>query len=602
MVTTEITNNPKRVICLYRVSTKMQGGDNDIPMQHDACHEFIHKQDNWVFVREFTEFGVSGYSKSYKKRDELLTILALAEMKEKQFDILLVFMIDRLGRKMDETPELIYRLAKNGIEVWSVREGLRKCETSTDRLVNTFHSWAAQNESEKTSERVTVKHIQMAKEGKFHGGKFGYGYDLVFSNVYTKKGRNLQIPLINEREAEIVRLMFEFSSRWGWGGQLIANYLNDPASGEFHVPSPEGGKWLPGRIDYILRNPVYKGYPTFGKTIGKKDGGKRTTKDQWVSSDSQIEEITIVPPEIWDAVQVARAARTNKGALSKDQLVAREKGVTASNLLFVGRIYCGHCKSPLTTTQWEDSRKRVTGEIVEYKRFKYRDVWKSKRIVECEGQTTYSAEKIESAILELVYDYMDNLPIDKLDEMIQRSKSKMQGGDLKLLQKTKADLASLYVAQKKLEEEVVKCLLGESKFDEETIQRLLSDKKKEIKETTKQLEEIESRIKLDKNDIHDWEDVKANLPHWRESFEKASHSQKKVMLSKIVKNVLVYKDHLDVEVGIDPEEFKSVKDAVKNNGEPMKTGVLQAVAWTPEGLPLTPTHLLVFEEILVAKL
>ena len=39
------------------------------------------------------------------------------------FDILLVFMFDRLGRKDDETPFAVEWFVKQNIEVWSAMEG-----------------------------------------------------------------------------------------------------------------------------------------------------------------------------------------------------------------------------------------------------------------------------------------------------------------------------------------------------------------------------------------------------------------------------------------------------------------------------------------------
>ena len=43
-----------------------------------------------------------------------------------EFNILLVFMFDRLGRRDDETPFVVEWFVKQGIEVWSAMEGDRK--------------------------------------------------------------------------------------------------------------------------------------------------------------------------------------------------------------------------------------------------------------------------------------------------------------------------------------------------------------------------------------------------------------------------------------------------------------------------------------------
>ena len=93
----------KRVNALYRVSTKGQVDKmkDDIPMQKIACHEFA-KEKGWVIVNEYYEKGVSGFKVSANDRDAIQELKEAA--KNKEFDVLLVYMFDRLGRRDDETP------------------------------------------------------------------------------------------------------------------------------------------------------------------------------------------------------------------------------------------------------------------------------------------------------------------------------------------------------------------------------------------------------------------------------------------------------------------------------------------------------------------
>ena len=113
----------RRVLCLYRVSTDKQVTYNereeaDIPMQRQTGRRFLEQQ-GWVLVHEEREDGVSGHKVRAEKRDSIQYIkeLALAE----KFDILLVFMFDRIGRIADETPFVVEWLIKHGIRVWSMR-------------------------------------------------------------------------------------------------------------------------------------------------------------------------------------------------------------------------------------------------------------------------------------------------------------------------------------------------------------------------------------------------------------------------------------------------------------------------------------------------
>ena len=129
----------KKVRCLYRVSTGKQLDKNDIPMQRIVCKEFIDKMPEWKFDKEYIEKGISGYNKKLEDRDVLQEIKTDA-LKE-EFDILLVFMFDRLGRREDETPFIVEWFVKQGIEVWSTQEGQQRFDSRADKLINYIRYW-----------------------------------------------------------------------------------------------------------------------------------------------------------------------------------------------------------------------------------------------------------------------------------------------------------------------------------------------------------------------------------------------------------------------------------------------------------------------------
>lgn len=131
----------KIVYCLYRVSTKSQVEENDIPMQKVACHQFADSHTGWIIKKEFYELGVSGYKIPASQREQLQELKACAERGE--FDVLLVFMFDRLGRRDDETPFVLRWFYESGIELWSVRDGQKFFDNSTDDLLNYMYFWAA---------------------------------------------------------------------------------------------------------------------------------------------------------------------------------------------------------------------------------------------------------------------------------------------------------------------------------------------------------------------------------------------------------------------------------------------------------------------------
>ena len=200
----------ERVDCLYRVSTTKQVDHDeqnqaDIPVQRKACREFAAKM-GWTIVHEEQENGVSGYKVSANDRDKLQLLKERAE--QGKFDILLVFMFDRLGRKSDETPFVVEWFVKHGIRVWSVNEGEQRFESHTDRLTNYIRYWQADGESQKTSIRTKTALGQMVQEGRFRGGSAPYGYRMAPSGIFNKRKHEVYKLEIDEDEARVVRMMF----------------------------------------------------------------------------------------------------------------------------------------------------------------------------------------------------------------------------------------------------------------------------------------------------------------------------------------------------------------------------------------------------------
>ena len=213
-----------RVECLYRVSTKGQVDHDDIPMQKIDCRKFAQKQ-GWRVVKEVAEKGVSGSKVSASKRD------AIQQLKEEaangEFDILLVYMFDRLGRIESETPFVLEWFVQHGIQMWSTHEGQQKIETHGDKLMNYIRFWQAAGESEKTSIRTRDRIRQIVSSGHYTGGFVCYGYQLVDQGRRNKRDKPVMDLVINEEESTWVRELFYKVIQEGASGYALAEMLNN---------------------------------------------------------------------------------------------------------------------------------------------------------------------------------------------------------------------------------------------------------------------------------------------------------------------------------------------------------------------------------------
>lgn len=241
----------KRVYCLCRVSSTIQLDKQDIPMQRIACHAFADCR-SWEIIREFSEKGVSGYKLSMSQRDAIMEIKEAAMLKK--FDVLLVFMFDRIGRRDDEAPFVVEWLVKHGIEIWSVCEGEQRFDNHVDKLTNYVRYWQAADESERIYERTQTRIRQLTSEGHFTGGVCPYGYQLVRQGRENKRKQPLYDLMILAEEAETVRVIFSKVAYEGCGTSILANYLN-----ERKLSLKSGRPWNPASLSGILQNRLYIG-------------------------------------------------------------------------------------------------------------------------------------------------------------------------------------------------------------------------------------------------------------------------------------------------------------------------------------------------------
>ena len=203
--------------------------------------------------------GWSGCKIRAENRDKLQIIKERA--KQGKFDILLVFMFDRIGRIADETPFVVEWFVKNGIRVWSTQEGEQRFDNHTDKLTNYIRFWQADGESEKTSIRTKTALGQLVEDGGFKGGLAPYGYDLVKSGRFNKRKHEVFELAVNEAEAAVVRIIFDKYVHEGYGAQRIATYLNN-----LGYRARSGKMWHHATIRGILCNLTYTGVLRSGES------------------------------------------------------------------------------------------------------------------------------------------------------------------------------------------------------------------------------------------------------------------------------------------------------------------------------------------------
>lgn len=518
-----------RVCCLYRVSTDKQVDYNDksqadIPMQRIACHRFAEAQ-GWNIVFEEQEDGVSGHKVRAENRDKIQLIKDRA--KRGEFDILLVFMFDRIGRIADETPFVVEWFVKNGIRVWSTQEGEQRFDTHTDKLTNYIRFWQADGESEKTSIRTKTALGQLVEGGGFKGGVAPYGYDLVKSGHVNKRKHEVYTLAVNENEASVVRIIFDKYVHEGYGPQKIATYIS-----ELGYRTRAGKYWHHASVRNILRNLTYTGVLRCGES----------------RSDTQPH-LQIISPELFETAQRMRENRSNEA----ERTIPRKIG---GQSLLSGNVYCGHCgaRLSLTTNGKAYPCKEDPNRIV--KRVRYICYGKTRKQTECDGPTGYTAHILDGIIDKLVRRIFERMRTVPKSEIVNaRYKDKMEERK-RLLQSLRADYAEAAADLESLRGEVIKAIHGESSFSKELLGSLIAESETKCTKVQEQLERAESEYAEGKSLLAALNAQYEDIISWADMYDTASMEAKRMIVNCLIKRVEVFRDYkLHVDFNIDLDQF-----------------------------------------------
>jgi site-specific DNA recombinase len=540
---------PLRTVALYRVSTKSQvGEDNDLPTQRKLVQDYIFK-NNLKLSREFTESGVSGYKNLAEDRDAIISILAMA--KRKEFDILVIYHSNRLGRNQDDTPAIIKKLYSYKVKVISVLEGELKTKTPIDRLMNNIRYFGNEQESVFKSEAITDYHLSMVEEGRFRGGSMiALGYKLVDNNSKNYKGKHILDFVIDDDNVDIIKLIFHLSVEMNYGQQRIAKYLNE--NGYAHR-SKNGKGWHSTSIGAILNNPIYKGQ------------FKMTSKVREKTVLSEIKpDLIIISPEVWDRNQELMELRRHKKK-TEDFRDRRETKNIYGKMLLNGIAFCGNCGMALTTqTAYKDW---TTADGVKHRSayYKYRcGSFYKKGEVKCEGQSTYGTTVIEPIAIKYAKTIIKKLQQKELKDSFFQQFDKNIDMFIKQKQTLKKEIELHYEELKALQQEVINVVMGKSQFDRNMLNDLIQQKQNEINDKTATLDGIDFKISKEKDAKNRYTSLNNEFDNWEERFDNAPFEVKRLMLSKVIKKFIVFnRKEFEIEYDITIETFNEsaeVKD------------------------------------------
>ena len=369
----------QRCYIYTRVSTAIQVDGYSLDAQRDKLIKYAEYQELDI-AHEYSDQGKSG--KSVEGRPEFMQMLEDIKSEKDQVSYVLVFKLSRFGRNAADVLSSLQLMQDYGVNLVCVEDGIDSSKDAGKLMISVL-SAVAEIERENIQIQTMEGRKQKAREGKWNGGLPPYGYKLVNG-----------LLMIEEEEAEIIRIIFDKYLNTSMGSIAITEYLNS-----------HGYKkklWQNNTLDYftenfiskVLDNAVYCGRITYGKrtmekVIGTRNEYRQVRKDDYIDVKGIHE--GIITEEEWAQVQIKRksmaAYQPKTHSLEHEHILS-------------GLLKCPKCGGPMYGNV--NRKKKKDGSSYKdyfFYRCQRRKVIDGKK---CDYKRQWSEELIDDAVSELI--------------------------------------------------------------------------------------------------------------------------------------------------------------------------------------------------------
>ena len=552
-----------------KASARILTPEDDLPLQRNEIVNFIESQPEskkgieWVLSgHEYVEAGVSAYHTHTSKRVGLQDAFEAA--KKGEYDILVLFKLDRFGRRSTESLMMAEKFLRY-CRIWVVDKAMEFTNKSdSDQLLNFIEFWHAKKASEDTKIRVTAAMKQIAKEGVWTGGNPPYG----FENDPDLSSHLIQVP----EEVKTVKTIFDLYVNHGYGFTKIAAYLNDKG-----IKSKTGRKWSSETVRKVSKNTIYKGYLSYGKTQVTEGefGSYQKAIGDGIVSDIYHADYDIVGAEIWDKAQEIKKQRIKPNMFGGK---APTKKATGKGLLVgILKCECGGHMTYSTTSDWTDSTRTTKKEPYGV----YRCITRLKQGVKACGakKATYRVLDIEKEVIDKVFKetkiMIDTGAIDKIRENTIKATADIKNQ----IKEIKDEMTGYEEAKNSMQEKLLLIMRGkDAGLNENLVNAVYEEAEEKLKELKAQLEQLEALKSTDDMDEIDNIKLEEFILNWRHIFEHGTQQQKRNLLQSLLYEVKATKEKTFITIGLELPKFIEAVAAIREPAAALDTAALNDAA------------------------
>lgn len=290
----QVNKNGKIAVVYARYSSHNQG-EQSIEGQLEAAHAAA-MQRGYTIVHEYIDRAVSGRTDNREQFQQMLSDTA-----KKQFDVILLWKVDRFGRNREEIAQNKYRCRKNNVRVEYVAETIP--DSPEGVILESVLEGFAEYYSLQLSQNVTRGMRVSAEKCQVVGGNRPLGYEVGPDKKF----------IIDPETAPTVKMIFNMYAE-GYTTPEIVRHLNEKG-----LRNKRGKPFTKNSLFTVLRNEKYRGIYIF-QDIRIEDGMPRLIDDDLF-------------------FKVQDMLKTNKRAPAHKW--------SKADYLLTDKLFCGKCGSPM---------------------------------------------------------------------------------------------------------------------------------------------------------------------------------------------------------------------------------------------------------------
>ena len=338
-------NNHFNVGLYIRLSRDDGNVESDsIVSQRSLLNQYV-KENHYKVIDEYVDDGFTGTNFERPAFKRMIKDLEIGKI-----NMIITKDMSRLGRDYIGTGELIEKYFPNhNIRYIAINDGIDTYIDNTNNDIAPFKAIMNDMYAKDISKKVKTSLHSRMKDGLYVSGRCPFGY--------MKDPNNKNHLIINDEQAEIVKLIFKLALRGKTyhyiAGELTKRKIRTPASYYDYVwntkcISKELGVWVDTTIKAILTNQIYVGDSVQGKTKKINYKLKRIVKNN--PKDYIIVPNTheaIIDRDTFDFVQTLLPKNVKRPEKKRFYLLD-------------GLLYCGDCKHRITIRYQNKTRRSYT--------------------------------------------------------------------------------------------------------------------------------------------------------------------------------------------------------------------------------------------------